>query len=57
VDDATAAAEVFARLEGQPISRVERMFADSKYHNHALYGWVAKQGELIKSSVVSRPPP
>ena len=54
VDDATAAAEVFARLEGQPISRVERMFADSKYHNHALYGWVAKnvRWELV---IVRRP--
>src|SRR3979490_140502 len=31
VDDAKAAAEVFARLEGQPMSRVGRMFADSKY--------------------------
>src|SRR5213082_2340051 len=39
VDDAKAAADVFARLEGQPMSRVERMFADSKYHNHALYRW------------------
>src|SRR3954467_8600013 len=33
VDDATAAREVFARLEGQPVSKVGRMFADSKYHN------------------------
>jgi transposase len=54
VDDATAAAEVFARLEGQPLSRVERMFADSKYHNHALYRWVAKHArwELV---IVRRP--
>jgi putative transposase len=36
VDDAKGAAEVFERLEGQPMSRVERMFADSKYHNKAL---------------------
>ena len=39
-DDATAAAELFARLEGQPMSRVKRMYADSKYHNFALYEWV-----------------
>src|SRR5208337_3425192 len=38
--DATAAAELFARLEGQPMSRVKRMYADSKYHNFALYEWV-----------------
>jgi putative transposase len=41
VDDARAAAELFARLEGQPVSQVRRVFADSKYHNYALYEWVA----------------
>src|SRR5712691_12626748 len=54
VDDAKAAAELFARLEGQPMSRVERMFADTKYHNYGLYKWVAEheQWELV---IVSRP--
>src|SRR3954451_14085278 len=54
VDDAKAAAQVFARLEGQPMSRVGRMFADSKYHNYALYKWVAEQArwELV---IVRRP--
>ena len=28
-DDATAAAELFARLEGQPMSRVQRMYVDT----------------------------
>ena len=40
------AAEVFARLEGQPMSRVERMFADSKYHNYALYERVADDAHV-----------
>ena len=40
VDDARAAQELFARLEGRPVGKVGRMFADSKYHNHALYEWV-----------------
>jgi putative transposase len=54
VDDAKAAAELFARLEGQPMSRVERMFADNKYHNFALYQWVQDkaQWELV---IVRRP--
>src|SRR5271165_379033 len=54
VDDAKGAAEVFARLEGQPMSRVERMFADNKYHNHALYSWVDEHArwELV---IVRRP--
>ena len=40
VDDAKAAAELFARLDGQPMSKVGRMYADSKYHNFKLYEWV-----------------
>jgi transposase len=54
VDDAAAAAKLFPRLEGQPLSRVRRMFADSKYHNHALYAWVEANAdwELV---IVRRP--
>jgi transposase len=54
VDDAKAAAMVFDRLGGQPISHVERMFADSKYHNYDLYRWVEEHArwELV---IVSRP--
>ena len=37
VDDATAAPKLFERLEGQPMSRVKRIFADNKDYNHALY--------------------
>ena len=40
VDDAQAAAELFGRLEGQPVGKVRRVFADRKYHNYALYEWV-----------------
>jgi len=40
VDDAQAAKELFGRLDGQPVGKVRRMFADSKYHNYALYEWV-----------------
>jgi putative transposase len=40
VDDARAAAELFGRLDGQPMSKVARMYADSKYHNMMLYEWV-----------------
>src|SRR3954468_21362915 len=40
VDDATAARELFGRLDGQPVSKVRRVFADGKYHNYALYEWV-----------------
>src|SRR5512142_1856103 len=40
VDDAKAATELFARRDGQPMGKVVRMFADSKYHNFTLYQWV-----------------
>jgi transposase len=40
IDDAQAAAELFARLDGQPMGKVVRMDGDSKYHNFALYQWV-----------------
>ena len=54
VDDAQAAAELFTRLDGQPVSKVGRMFADSKYHNFTLYEWVQKNArwELV---IVRRP--
>jgi putative transposase len=52
VDDAEAASVLFARLDGQPMGKVSRMFADSKYHNFKLYEWVeehAKWGlEIIR---------
>ncbi len=54
VDDARAAQQLFTRLDGQPMSRVGRMFADTKYHNYALYKWVAEKAnwELV---IVRRP--
>jgi putative transposase len=54
VDDAQAAAELFARLEGQPVGRVERMYADSKYHNFALYEWVEENARW-QLDIVRRP--
>ena len=40
VDDARTAQHLFPRLTGQPVGTVTRMFADSTYHNFALYEWV-----------------
>src|SRR5438477_3837982 len=54
VDDAKAAVALFARLDGQPMSKVGRMFADNKYHNFVLYQWVEDNArwELV---IVRRP--
>jgi transposase len=54
VDDAKAAAELFERLEGQPLSRVRNMYADSKYHNFTLYKWVEQNAEW-ELTIVRRP--
>ena len=54
VDDAKAAAELFGRLGGQPMSKVRLMYADSKYHNFALYEWV-EENARYEMSIVRRP--
>src|SRR3954465_10442989 len=54
VDDAAAAAELFARLEGQPMGKVTRMFADTKDHNFKLYEWVEANARW-DLSIVRRP--
>jgi transposase len=54
VDDAKAAPELFGRLEGQPMSKVQRMYADGKYHNRALYAWVERNVPW-EVKVINRP--
>jgi len=54
VDDAAAAPALFARLEGQPMGKVVRMYADSKYHNFKLYEWV-EENVAWDLSIVRRP--
>jgi putative transposase len=54
VDDARAAAELFGRLAGQPMGKVVRMYADSKYHNFDLYAWV-QEHEQWELTIVRRP--
>jgi transposase len=55
VDDAKGAAELFARLDNQPLSRVQRMYADTKYHNFVLYQWVEEHDVPWELSIVRRP--
>ena len=54
VDDARAAAELFGRLDGQPMGKVKRMYGDSKYHNFALYEWV-ENNAAWELTIVRRP--
>jgi putative transposase len=53
-DDGAVASRLFARLEGQPVGKVRRVFADSKYHNYALYEWVEENAPW-KLLIVRRP--
>jgi len=54
VDDARAAAELFTRLDGQPMSKVARMYADTKYHNMKLYEWVEEHADW-ELRIIRRP--
>jgi putative transposase len=54
VDDAKAAQELFGRLEGQPMSKLKRMYADRKYHHFALYEWV-ESNVPWEVEVINRP--
>ena len=54
VDDAKGAAELFERLQGQPMGKVQHMFADNKYHNFALYEWVEANAPW-KLTIARRP--
>jgi len=54
VDDGAAAPHVLRQLEEQPVSQLRCVFVDNKYHNHALYGWVAENA-WYELEVVRRP--
>jgi putative transposase len=54
VDDAKAAAELFTRLDGQPMGKVVRMYGDTKYHNYDLYEWVEANAHW-DLKIISRP--
>jgi putative transposase len=55
-DDGTIAPEVLARLTAEHCSRLELLWADSKYHNHHLNAWMKQTKTRYRIEVVSRPP-
>jgi putative transposase len=56
VDDAKAAPAVLGQLHQRDYPRLEVVWADSKYHNHALNAWKEHHEELLwRLEVVSRP--
>ena len=54
VDDAAAAPQALQQMAEQPVGKLERVYGDSKYHNHGLYAWVAENG-FYDLEIVRRP--
>src|SRR5437868_12546 len=53
-DDAAAAPGALAQLPRDDFPRLRLLWADQKYHNHELYGWVAENARY-ELEVVRRP--
>jgi len=54
-DDGTAAPRVLGRLSAEHRSRLGKVWADGKYHNHALSAWLERTKADYVIEVVSRP--
>lgn len=57
VDDAAAAPSVLKELRADRFPRLEVVWADQKYHNHALKSWLKRKPKLHpwKLEIVTRP--
>jgi len=55
VDDAAAAREVLRELGRENYPRLEKIWADQKYHNHALNGWMKEEDLPYHIEIVQRP--
>ena len=54
-DDGTTAPQVLAKLTAEHRSRLGKIWADGKYHNHRLNDWMKRSGVGYEIEVVSRP--
>ena len=54
-DDGTAAPQVLAKLTKESFPRLQKLWADNKYHNRELEGWVSEHSWYV-IEVMSRPP-
>ena len=54
-DDGTIAPEVLGRLTAQHQTRLKKIWADGKYNNHHLQGWLAEKRVGYVIEVVGRP--
>src|SRR5215203_2736426 len=56
VDDGAAAPALLAQISTRDYPRLEPIFGDNKYHNHALAAWLAENRPGWRLAVKSRPP-
>lgn len=56
LDDAAAAPLIFQNLRPENLPRLEVIWADGKYHNHELNGWLENFQPTWRLEIVSRPP-
>jgi putative transposase len=54
-DDGTIAPKVLGQLTAEHRSRLKKVWADGKYHNHSLNRWLAKTEAGYEIEVISRP--
>jgi putative transposase len=55
LDDGVAAPILLGHVTPQDLPRLETIFADQKYHNHALEAWMAKHRAGWRIEVKARP--
>jgi putative transposase len=55
VDDARGAEMIFSQLSDEQRAELKKVWADSKYHNHALNAFLETQGFAFELEIVSRP--
>jgi putative transposase len=55
-DDGTIAPMALERLTEEHLTRLELLWADTKYRNHELEAWLKSEGVRYRIEVVSRPP-
>jgi transposase len=54
-DDGTTAPAVLGQLDRQRLPRLELLWADQKYHNHALNAWLERTKAPYRIEIVARP--
>ena len=55
VDDGVAAPKLLQQIDSKDFPRLETIFADHKYHNHALQAWMAEHRPDWRIEVKTRP--